>query len=116
MLNRVGMLLALFALFCLGGDLNGKWTAKVQGPEGEMEVTYYFTVSEGKISGNAKSHLGDFKIADGTLKDDEVSFILNVTIDGETHRVEHKGKLAGNALVMKIEFDGQPMEINAKRN
>jgi hypothetical protein len=30
--------------------------------------------------------------------------------------VEHKGKLAGDALVMKIEFDGQPMEINAKRN
>lgn len=115
MLTRVAFVIALFAMACCGGDLNGKWTAKVQTPNGEQEVTYTFKVEDGKISGTASSHMGEFKISEGTVQGDEVSFVLNVNLNGEERKFPHKGKMDGDSLKMTLDFNGQEMPIEAKR-
>ena len=116
MLTRLAFLLLTLALFCSAGDLNGKWTAKVQGPDGELEITYTLKVEDGKITGTASSHMGDFKITEGNIKDNDVTFLLNVNMNGEERKFEHKGKLSGDALKLTLEVNGQAMEINAKRS
>jgi hypothetical protein len=116
MIQRVFLGLCLLAFACFGGDLNGKWTAKVQSPNGELDVTYVFKVEEGKITGTASSHMGEFKITEGTLANDDVTFILNVNMNGEEMKLAHKGKLAGDELKLTLDVNGQTMEINAKRS
>jgi hypothetical protein len=116
MMLRVFSLCLVSALAALAGDLNGKWLAKVQGPNGELEVTYVLKVEEGKISGTASSHMGEMKISTGTVTGDDVVFTLDVNMNGEERKVEHKGKLAGDDLNMTIVIGEQTMEIKAKRS
>jgi len=112
---RMMIALMMVTLTAWAADLNGKWVAKVQGPNGEMEVTYVLKVEEGKITGTASSHMGEMKINEGTITGDDVVFQLEVNMNGESRKFEHKGKLAGDELNLKLEVNGQSMDINAKR-
>jgi hypothetical protein len=115
MLTRTVLVFALFALACFGGDLNGKWSAKVQSPNGELDVTYTFKVEDGKITGEVSSHMGEFKITEGTVTGDDVNFILTVSMNGEERKVPHKGKLDGDSLKMTLDMGGQEIPVEAKR-
>jgi hypothetical protein len=116
MIQRLLAALCLSALTALAGDLNGTWVAKVQSPNGELEVTYDLKVDDGKITGTASSHMGEMKIHEGTFKDDDVVFVLDVPVNGETRKFEHKGKLTGDELKLTLDFNGQSIEINARRS
>ena len=115
MLIKVFTLLMAASLGAWAGDLNGKWNAKVAGPDGELEVLYTLKVEDGKISGSASSHMGEMKISEGTLTGDDVIFVLNANIQGEERKIPHKGKLSGDELKLTAEVGGQSMAINAKR-
>ena len=115
MLIKVFTLMMMASLGAWAGDLNGKWNAKVIGPNGEMEVTYILKVEGGKITGSASSHMGEMKISEGTITGDDVVFVLNANIQGEERKIPHKGKLSGDELKMTVEVGEQSMEINAKR-
>ena len=78
-------------------------------------MTYTLKVEDGKISGTASSQMGEMKISEGTVKGDDVEFILNANIEGQERKIPHKGKLAGDELNLTADVGDQSLEIRAKR-
>ena len=96
--------LSLFALALLSAltvyaaDASGKWTTTISTQIGEQAYTYDFKVEGEKLTGKAKSQFGDIEITEGKVKGDEITFVENVSFDGNAIRIEYKGKVAGDEI------------------
>ncbi len=99
--NRL-MLLVAIALVLLApafaADVTGKWTAAIDTAIGVQNYTYEFKVDAGKLTGRAKSQMGDIEITEGTVKDDEIAFVENASYEGQSLRIVYKGKISGDEI------------------
>jgi hypothetical protein len=69
--------LIMFLLVASGAYANGiegTWKAKMQGPNGDMELTFVFKMTEGKLTGVVQSPNGDIDITNGKVNGKEFSF------------------------------------------
>ena len=82
----------------LAADASGKWTTTISTQIGEQAYTYDFKVEGEKLTGKAKSQFGDIEITEGKVKGDEITFVENVSFDGNAIRIEYKGKVAGDEI------------------
>jgi opacity protein-like surface antigen len=96
------MLLLAMALVLLApafaADVAGKWTAAIDTQIGVQNYTYDFKVDAGKLTGRAKSQMGDIEITEGTVKGDEIAFAENANFEGTAIRIEYKGKISGDEI------------------
>lgn len=88
-------------------DIDGKWTAKVPGPEGDMTLEFTFKVEGDQITGHSKGPFGDYPITNGQIDGNDFSF--DVDVDGIL--VKHQchfddGLISVTAMVMeeKVEY------------
>jgi len=79
-------------------DVTGKWTAAIDTQIGVQNYTYDFKVDGEKLTGRAKSDFGDTEIAEGTVKGDEVSFVENLSFEGQALRITYTGKVSGEEI------------------
>jgi hypothetical protein len=79
-------------------DVAGKWTAAIDTQIGVQNYTYEFKVDAGKLTGKAKSQMGDIDITEGTVKGDEIAFVENASFEGQSLRIEYKGKISGDEI------------------
>jgi hypothetical protein len=80
------MLLCLVASSVYANGIDGTWSAKMQGPDGDMELTFVFKLADGKLSGVVRSPNGDLEITNAIVNDKAFSFdvvINNMTIKHE---------------------------------
>jgi hypothetical protein len=89
-------LLAVVAAF--GADVTGKWTATFETQIGTQNYTYDFKVDGGKLTGTAKSQLGEVQITEGTVNGDDISFVENVDFQGQPLKIAYKGKISGDEI------------------
>ena len=54
--------------------IEGTWKAKMQGPEGDMELTFVFKMVNGKLTGVVQSPNGDMEITNTKVNGNEFSF------------------------------------------
>jgi autotransporter translocation and assembly factor TamB len=96
------MLLLAIALVLLApafaADFAGKWTAAIDTQIGVQNYTYEFKVDAGKLTGKAKSQFGDVDLTEGTVNGDEIAFVENVSFEGQSLRIEYKGKISGDEI------------------
>jgi hypothetical protein len=99
--------------------LAGKWEGKITRQDGqEMKLTFTFKVDGEKLTGAVESPRGELEIKSGKVKDDEVSF--NVEIGDAT--IDYQGKLSDGKIKMKSkgpmgdrEFTlSRPVDINGR--
>jgi hypothetical protein len=67
----------LFLLVASGAyakGIEGTWIAKMQGPDGDMELTFVFKMEGGKLTGVVKSPNGDMEITNTKINGKEFSF------------------------------------------
>jgi hypothetical protein len=76
------VLFMLIASSVFAKGIEGTWTTKVQGPDGDMELTFVFKMVDGKLTGVVKSPFGDTEITDTKVNGKEFSF--NVPIPDMT--------------------------------
>ena len=92
----------LLAVCCVtsvfAADPTGKWTTTISTQIGELAYTYDFKVEGEKLTGKAKSQFGDVEITEGKVKGDEITFVENISFDGNAIRIEYKGKVAGDEI------------------
>jgi hypothetical protein len=117
-----GTSLALFALglglavSAAAADVAGKWTATFDTQVGEQRYTYEFKTDGDKFTGTAKSNLGQGVIQDGLVKGDEVSFVEMLEFQGQTLRIEYRGKISGDEMRLTRHVgDVATEELVAKR-
>ena len=62
--------------------IDGTWAAKMQGPNGDMELTFVFKMTDGKLSGVVRTPNGDTEITNTKINGKEFSF--DVSFNGMT--------------------------------
>jgi hypothetical protein len=92
--------------------INGSWLAKVQGPQGDMELTFTFKVDGNKLIGTDSSAMGSIPLTNGVVQGNEFSF----DIEMQEMKISHKCKyLDDDSIEMKANIMEQEMVIKMKR-
>jgi hypothetical protein len=110
-------LAAAGALAAAPPDLSGTWTTKFDSQVGEQSYTYTFKVEGGKLTGHAKSNLGEGPLSDGKVEGDTVKFVENLDYQGQALAISYEGKIvSADEIKFKRDVAGQGgEEFTAKR-
>ena len=96
------VVLANFTLAVLAADLNGKWKAEFDTQVGVQKYTFEFKADGEKLTGKAfferMNTKGEAELREGKIKGDEISFIENISVQGNELRIEYKGKINGDEI------------------
>ena len=102
MRNRNRAILAVLALTAsataFAADVTGTWTASFETQVGTQNYTYTFKVDGGKLTGTAKSNLGEGTITGGTVNGDDIAFTENLEYQGMPLQIAYKGKISGDQI------------------
>jgi len=114
-------MIALAAGTALAADavnLSGTWTAKFESQVGEQSYTYTFKVEGGKLTGHAKSNLGEGAITDGKVDKNTVSFVEHLDYQGMMLDITYQGQIvSADEIKFKRDVGGQGgEEFTAKRS
>jgi hypothetical protein len=76
-------------------DITGQWTASFDTQIGMQDYTYDFVVTDGKLTGKAKSSLSDAPtdLSDGKVDGDTVTFVETFNFQGNEIRITYAGKI-----------------------
>jgi hypothetical protein len=119
MRNRVFVfgVIALLTLLTAASaaDLNGKWKGDMKMPDGgSLEINFNFQVNGEKLTGTVTNTYGEEQIADGSVKGDDISFI--VMAGGGQFKLTYKGKVVGEELKFHVTIaDMGEGDLTAKR-
>lgn len=119
MRNRV-CILSLILMFAflpaaIAADLSGKWTGEMKTPDGQaLQTNFNFIVNGEKLTGTVANTYGEEQITEGTVKGDDVSFII--LAGGGQFKITYKGKVVGEDLKFTVTIgDMGTGELTAKR-
>jgi hypothetical protein len=91
-------LLLLISAVAFAADVSGTWTASFDTQVGQQTYTYTFKVDGGKLTGTAKSNLGEGTITNGTVNGDDITFTENLTYQDQMLQIVYKGKISGDEI------------------
>lgn len=113
-LAALGLLLTAIAF---AADVSGTWTASFDTQVGQQNYTYTFKVDGGKLTGTAKSNLGEGTITNGTVNGDDITFTENLSYQGMELMIVYKGKISGDEIKFtRMVAEGfDPENLVAKR-
>jgi hypothetical protein len=96
--------LALLAGIAFAGDVTGKWTAQVTGPDGNaITVNYDFKQEADKLTGTVEGPGGAIPITEGKIDGDKIAF--NITFNDM--KVGTQGTVKGEEIVVSIKLNGE---------
>lgn len=109
----LGLLATLAAQPLLAADIDGKWNAAVDSPQGSVKLVLEFKSEGEKLTGTISADMGGGQgmpaspISEGVVKGEDVTFKLSVSIaEGQPPLViNYKGKLKGDALSLTSVMD-----------
>ncbi|HUG72081.1 MAG TPA: hypothetical protein VMK82_01535 [Steroidobacteraceae bacterium] len=98
-------------------DISGTWTTRFESQVGEQTYTYTFKVEGGKLTGHAKSNLGEGPLVEGKVDKDTVTFVENLDYQGQALQISYQGKIvSADEISFKRDVAGQGgEEFVAKR-
>jgi len=110
-------LVAVAALAAGAPDISGTWTASFDSQAGKQDYTYTWKIEGGKLTGHAKSNLGEGEITDGKVDKDMVTFIEHLNYQGMMLDITYTGKIvSADEIQFKRDVGGQGgEEFSAKR-
>lgn len=101
----------LMAIAAYAADVTGKWKATIDGPQGQMEVTFDLKSDGHTLTGTSTGPMGESPITDGSVDGDKVTF----TVSNGDFKAVHKGKVTGNEMKLTVDVGDQTLEMTAKR-
>lgn len=107
-----GLLLAA-ALFA--GDITGKWTGKVETPNGSRDVNMTFKAEGAKLTGTVSGRNGDTPIENGKIDGDNVSFTVTRKFNDNEIKMNYAGKVSGDSIKLKYTMRDNDVEVTLKR-
>lgn len=109
-----GVVLALaLAAFTWFKDINGNWSAKLKGPDGnEFPISYTFKVDGGILTGTVTSEIGTFDISEGKVEGDSLWFIGNI----KTMKIKNKGKYFADGDSISLRVGARSTHTTLKRS
>lgn len=110
---QVIMILALgYVSQSFAQDIGGKWTGKMQGRQGAMDIVFDFKVNADTLTGTVTGPMGDLPIINGKIKGDHFSFDVNM---GE-RTMSHLCTAMSDSISMRVPtMQGDTMQVILKR-
>ena len=111
--------LALMAMSAFAADINGKWSAEIEGRNGQKRTTTFnFKAAGNALTGTVSGPGGrELNIEDGKISGDTSRLRSPWSINGNSRKVVYKGTVAGDQLNLEKRGEGdQAREITAKRS
>jgi hypothetical protein len=88
-------------------DPSGKWTAEIQGRNGNtMTITMNLKADGNTLSGTVSGRNGDTNISDGKVDGDNISFSVVREFNGNQFKQNYTGKLDGDTIHFTIKMEG----------
>lgn len=88
-------------------DIGGTWTTSFDSQVGKQTYTYTFKVDGGKLTGHAKSNLGEGDVT-GTVDGDKVTFVENLDYQGQALAITYTGQIvSADEIKFKRDVGGQ---------
>lgn len=92
-------------------NVAGRWQAKIEGPDGAMDLTFEFTVMDGKVGGTVHSSFGDSPIVSGSLEGNTVIW----ETEWEGGRINHVGKISKDTMEVQVTAPDFEFPMTLKR-
>ncbi len=110
-LVRVVLATAVAAFSLWAADATGKWTAEMQGPNGNARtVTMNLKADGSKLTGTVSGGRGgDAEITDGKVDGNDLSFSVVREFNGNKMTSTYKGKMDGDVIHFNMKMEGGPM-------
>ncbi|MBF9252300.1 TonB-dependent receptor [Pontibacter sp. 172403-2] len=89
------------------GSLTGRW----KGAVGDREITLDLVADSTALTGSMQTPMGQMPLTGGMIAGDAFSFTLS--FGGNS--IPYKGKIEGDNITLKADFQGQPVEIKMER-
>jgi hypothetical protein len=105
-------LVAGLATVCLwAADVTGKWTAEMQGPNGNTRtVTMNLKADGSKLTGTVSGGRGgEAEITDGKVDGNDLSFSVVREFNGNKMTSTYKGKVDGDVIHFNMKMEGGQM-------
>lgn len=107
--------LTLWASFA--ADIDGKWTAQIEGRRGPRTEILMLKVADNALTGSLQGGRGEpVQISNGTIDGDNISFTVVREFQGNKMTQEYKGKISGNELKLTVSGGRRgPAEVTYKK-
>ncbi len=106
--------LALGAVM-FAADITGKWTGKIETPNGSRDVNMTFKVDGAKLTGSVSGRNGDTPIENGTVAGDDISFTVTRKFNDNEFKTNYKGKVSGDTIKLNYQMRDNNVELTLKR-
>jgi hypothetical protein len=108
---RLALATSLAAFSLWAADVSGKWTAEMQGPNGNARtVTMNLKADGSKLTGTVNGGRGgEAEISDGKVDGNDLSFSVVREFNGNKMTQTYKGKLDGDVIHFNMKMEGGPM-------
>lgn len=105
------------AIGAFAADVAGNWKATAEGPNGSMTRTFALKVDGEKLTGETvSSFAGKSEIREGTIKGDDLAFVITVKFQDQEMNVSYKGKvISKDEIKLTADVGGNTIEWVAKR-
>lgn len=96
-------------------NVSGKWNAVVSSQMGDMDMTISFEQDGTNVTGIFESEMGTWKISDGILQGNELTFNISATITGEFMEMAFSGTVERESLEGTVDFAGGSAKLKATK-
>ena len=104
------------AVSMLAADINGKWTATMQGRNGNTrEVTYNLKADGSTLTGTQSSQQGERPIENGKISGDTISWSQTMNFQGESRTMNYTGKVEGDVIKVTMKAGEMERQFEMKR-
>jgi hypothetical protein len=88
-----------------GTDATGSWSGQMQGPNGDMTITFHLKQDGSKLTGSVETGMGDpIDIQNGKIDGDKIYW--ETSFNGMT--IQHEGTVTGDEMKINVKSsDGQ---------
>jgi hypothetical protein len=110
-------LLLVVSGLVFGADIDGKWTGKIAGPDGNgMAVNYTFKAEGTSLTGfTTGPDNNQIPLKDGKIDGNNISFSIAFDMNGQEMKMDFKGVLSGDEIKISFDMMGTPSEFVVKR-
>lgn len=120
MMRKAAIAVLVFAMgtvAALAADFNGKWTADVQGRNGNTQtITFDFHVDGSALTGKVTTPRGESDITDGKVDGDNISFTQVMSRNGNDFKISYTGHADGDTIHFTRQMGDRPAAtFDAKR-
>jgi hypothetical protein len=117
-MNKLLTLLGAIALSAtmFAADISGKWTGKVETPNGSRDVNMTFKAEGAVLTGTVSGRQSDSPIENGKIDGDNISFTVTRKFNDMEIKTNYTGKVTADGIKLKYKMRDNDAELTLKRS